>query len=132
MSFVLDTDIITGFLKNHAAVCQHVYQHAADLYMSAISVYEVERWLLRPKAPLYLGQAFLTFQRRLHILDVNEPVAHQAAMLGRQFQRAGGRLQITDLLIAATALEHRFTLVTHAMPQASSIPGLNAIDCYRP
>jgi hypothetical protein len=46
----------------------------------------------------------------LHWLEVSVDVARRAARIGFDLERAGQRVPATDLLIAATAIEHAHTL----------------------
>jgi tRNA(fMet)-specific endonuclease VapC len=124
MNFLLDTDIITAYLRGDRAALRRVSQNVGQLRLSVASVTEVELWLFRRRAPVRYGQAFLTLQQYLRILDVTEPIAHRAAMIASDLRRRGHRIGFADLQIAATALEHGLTLVAHRAPQFTLIPGL--------
>lgn len=57
------------------------------------------------------------------ILGVNDPVIHEAVRL-RQLRKMG----LADALIAATALVHQMTLVTHNTRDFARIDGLSVVD----
>ena len=51
MSFLLDTDICSAFLKGDHRVGNRVIQYGGRLHVSAITVAELFTWALRSKAP---------------------------------------------------------------------------------
>lgn len=64
----------------------------------------------------------------VHVLDVNDSVAREFGRLRGTLLDAGKPPPFADLLIAATAMVHNFTLVTHNPADFSSIPGLRLED----
>lgn len=65
---------------------------------------------------------------RIEILPVDEAVAEQAADLMAAVHQRGRSRSTEDLLIAATGLVYRLTLVTHNVRDFSDIPGLRVED----
>src|SRR5262245_25007382 len=51
MSFLLDTDICSAYLKNDPNVVLKVMLHFGGLHISTITVGELMTWALRAKAP---------------------------------------------------------------------------------
>jgi predicted nucleic acid-binding protein len=51
MSFLLDTDICSAYLKNDAVVVRRVMLHYGGLNVSVITVGELLTWALRTNAP---------------------------------------------------------------------------------
>jgi predicted nucleic acid-binding protein len=105
-------------------------QHAGQLFLSVISITEAETWLVQQATRQ--AQAWFALERTLTLIDVNEPIAHRAAMLGNDLRRRGHRMGLADLLIAATALVRGLTLVTRSMARFQLITGLNVVDWSRP
>ncbi|HZY84202.1 MAG TPA: type II toxin-antitoxin system VapC family toxin [Gemmataceae bacterium] len=128
MSHLLHTDTCASMIRDVPAVRNHSALHPAGLFVSAVSLTGLEIWLLRPKTPLRHRTEYFNFQQRVAILDVTEPIAHRAAMIDSAVRMQGQRLGLADLLIAATALEQRLTLVTHSTGRFASVPGLTVLD----
>jgi predicted nucleic acid-binding protein len=78
--------------------------------------------------PLRLQSRFLTFLQTVTLIDVNEAIAHRAAMIGNGLRRQRQRFGFADILIAATALEKGWTLVTRTSQSFANISGLTIID----
>jgi len=128
MSYLLHTDTCVSIIRNAQPMQQHFTQALPATQVSVISVTGLELWLLRPRTPLRYRQAFFAFQQLVTLVDVNEPIAHRAAMLAHSFRSQGRRIGLADLLIAASAVENQWTLVTHSTSRFTNIPGLTIID----
>jgi predicted nucleic acid-binding protein len=128
MSFLLDSNTCVAVVRNAPLVSGRCAQHRGSLYLSTVSVTEVTGWLLRARTPIRYGQVFLALVANLMLLDVTEPIAHRAAMIGSWLRQRNQRLGLADLLIAATALEHNLTLVTRSPRSFIAIPGLVVIN----
>ena len=115
--YILDTDVLSALRKrerNPEVARWLVGQRVTDLYLSVVSVGEIERGLAAVKGrdPAFAAQLedWLDALLRLHgdhILPVDLSVARRWGQLSQQIGHAG-----PDLLIAATALEHGLTVVT--------------------
>ena len=115
--FLIDTDVLSALRKRkrHPEVAQWIEkQRSADLYLSVVSVGEIERGIERQQRrdpvhahalAAWLDSLLALYGER--ILAVDLPAA-------RRWGRLSGRLghDGADLLIAATALEHGLTVVT--------------------
>lgn len=115
--YLVDTDVLSALRKTdrHPAVAEWMSrQRTADVYLSAVSIGEIERGIFRQQRrdPTFAGDlaawldtVLAVYGERVLVVDV--PVA-------RRWGRLCGAIghQGTDLLIAATALEHGLTVVT--------------------
>ena len=115
--FLLDTDVLSALRRRDrcpAAVRWLAAQPTADLYLSVITVGEVEREISRQQGrdpasarelAHWLDRVLAWYGER--ILDVDVPTA-------RRWGQLSGALgyDSADLIIAATALEHGLTVVT--------------------
>jgi tRNA(fMet)-specific endonuclease VapC len=133
--YVLDTDILTLFQRNHAAVMAHVAEHSSDeIAISVITVEEqLSGWysqLRKAKDPEKLAWAYrrlaanVRFLASVHILDFELGAVKRY----QEMKRLRLKVRKLDLQIAATALEHGGIVVTRNIRDFRSIPGLTIED----
>lgn len=132
MSFLLDTDICSAHLKGDGRVWQKVIQHSGQLHVSTITVGELFTWALRRGVSPQRRQTLQDFLRDVTTLDVTEAVGEKFGELRAGLLDAGQGTPELDLLIAATALVHDLTLVTHNVQDFTSVPGLRIQDWLSP
>lgn len=132
MSFLLDTDICSAYLKGDHRVGNRVIQYGGRLYVSAITAGELYTWVLRAKTSPRRLTDLLAFFRDVEILDVNESVARQFGEIRASLLDAGLSSPDMDLLNAATALAHGLTMVTHNTQDYAAVPGLILADWLNP
>jgi len=111
MSFVVDADICSAYLKAHP-------------YVSVITVAELTIWECRANAPAKPAQDVQDLLKNVTILEIAGDVARQFGKIQAALMDAGQLAPEMDLLIAATALIHGYTLLTHNTQDYASIPGL--------
>ena len=117
MSYLLDTVILSELRKRNRnpEVVRWVQNiRASDLFLSVVSVGEVERGIARqkhnrPEFAASLAEWLETVLRHYgdRILTINVAVARRWGQLSAQLGHDSA-----DLLIAATAMEHGLTVVT--------------------
>lgn len=115
--FLLDTDVLSAHRRPErvpAVADWLARQRTVDLHLSVISIGEIERGiaLQRPRDPDF-ARALATWLDRLLLLHGDRLIGIDAGTARRWGQLSasighGG----SDLLIAATALEHGLTVVT--------------------
>jgi predicted nucleic acid-binding protein len=131
MSFLLDTDICSAHIRRPAGLAHRFFQHAGRLWISAVTLAE-----LHAGAQMVGSSRILTSIRDLRtdvgLLDFNEPCAEEFGRLRGVLHRSGLAVNPPDLMIAATALVHSFTLVTHNTAHFQNIPGLRLEDWLLP
>jgi tRNA(fMet)-specific endonuclease VapC len=128
MSFLLDTDICSAYLKGDHRVGNRVIQHGGRLHVSAITAAELFTWALRSKASPSRLQGLLELLDGVTLLDVDRTVAKKFGEI-RSHQLDGGlSTPQMDLLIAATAMTHNLTLVTHNIGDFANVPDLEITD----
>lgn len=115
--FLIDTDVLSALRRRERhseAVRWLEAQRTADLYLSAVTIGEIERGIAQQQRrdPSFARELSIWLDRVLawygdRILDVDVPTA-------RRLGRLSGDLghDRADLIIAATALEHGLTVVT--------------------
>ena len=133
--FLLDTDVLSALRRrerNHGAVRWVEAQRTADIYISVVTVGEIERGIAQQQQrnPSFAQELALWLDRVLawysdRILSVDTATARRWGQLSATLGNDGA-----DLLIAATALEHGLTVVTrnvrHFAP--TGVPVLNPLE----
>lgn len=115
--YLIDTDVLSALRRpdrNPEIVAWVSAQRAADLYLSVVTVGEIERGIARERTrnPGFADRlgTWLDNLLRLYsarILPVDTSVARRWGQLARRHGHGKA-----DLFIAATALEHGLTVVT--------------------
>lgn len=132
MSFLLDTDICSAFLKGDRKVWQKFTQYMGRLRISVVTAAELHAWSLRAKASQSLRQGVINFLNNLPVLAVDLAVAEHFGQIRAAQLDQGQRTPGMDLLIASTALVHGLTLVTHNTNDYKHIPNLRVDDWLTP
>ena len=115
--FLIDTDVLSALRKRkrHPEIAQWIEkQRSADLYLSVVSVGEIERGIERQQRrdpvhahalAIWLDSVLALYRERILALDLSAAGwwCRLSGFLGHEG---------ADLLIAATALEHGLTVVT--------------------
>ncbi len=136
--YLIDTDVLSALRRpgrNPDIVAWVSAQRAADLYLSVVTVGEIERGIARERTrdPGFADRlgAWLDNFVRLYadrVLPIDTSVARRWGLL-----TGGHRHDSADLLIAATALEHGLTVVTrdvrHFEPTGVAVLDPSAQPC---
>ena len=130
MSFLLDTDTCSAHLKQRGSVTNRFAQHLGSLHVSVITVGELMTWAMRSNAPPRRIQGVQSLLNDVTILEVTEVVGIQFGKLRAGLLDAGRPTPEMDLWIAATALVHGLTVITHNVRDFAHIPGLNSDDWF--
>jgi predicted nucleic acid-binding protein len=128
MSFLLHLDACVAYLRRRRWVVHHASQHRRQLHVAAVTITELELWLVRATTPsryLFRYQALL---QDLIVLPVDDAIAHRAAAIGSRLRSQRRTVPIPALLVAGTAVVHGFTLVTRQGTTFAGIPGLSVVD----
>ncbi len=132
MSFLLDTDTCSAHLKRPAGLTSRMVQHAGRLHVSILTVGELLTWAGRRDAPLRRQEGIGEFLGEVETIPVGEKVAKVFADLRARQLDAGRLTPSIDLWIAATAIAHGLTLVTHNTRDYEQVPGLVLTDWIVP
>jgi predicted nucleic acid-binding protein len=132
MSFLLDTDTCSAHLKQKGNLTHKFLQYMGRLHVSVITVGELYTWALRARASPQRLNDLRDFLDDVQVLEVSEDIARRFGELRAAFLDVGGYVPEMDLLIGATALVHKLTVVTHNVQDYTSIPGLALDDWLVP
>ncbi len=128
MSFLVDTDICSAYMKGDRHVWQRFMQYTGQLHASAITAGELFTWALRSNASPKRLQTLLDLLNDVTVLDVTADVSRKFGELRAALLDAGHDTPDMDLLISATALVRGLTLVTHNVRDFANVPGLTVLD----
>jgi len=128
MSFLVDTDICSAHLRNVRSVSSRFLQNSGGLYLSVVSLGELYTWVLRSNAAARHSQGLVALLSDMTVLDVDHEVARRFGEVRARLLDRGQPVSGMDLLIAATALVHGLTMVTHNTRHFVNIPGLSVED----
>ena len=132
MSFLLDTDICSAYLKNDRHVIGKVMLHFGGLSISVVTVGELLAWGLRAKAPASRLQGIQNLLAAASVIDVDSSIAQKYGEIRAPLLDQGLDPGPMDLLNAAIALVHNMTMVTHNLADYVIVPGLVIDDWMLP
>lgn len=115
MRFMLDTNII-AYAKNNRpeSVLQRLMQYQPeDLYISAITLAELEFGVCKSSRPDQNRLALLLFLSRIAVLPFDAEAAREYGDIRADLTRKGTLIGANDLLIAAHARSLGLTLITN-------------------
>ena len=132
--FLLDTDMLSALRRrerNPEAVHWVATQRISDLYLSVVTVGEIERGITRQQRrdpsfaqelALWLDRVLAWYSDRILLVDV--ATARRWGQLSATLGHDGA-----DLIIAATALEHGLTVVTRNVRhfEPTGVPTVNPL-----
>jgi tRNA(fMet)-specific endonuclease VapC len=125
--WVLDSNTISFYFRGDPQVVSRLQAlPPAQIGVPAIVEYELRYGLLRlaPEATTPRLAALATLLQPMQKLPFDSECAAHAARIRAELEAAGTPIGPHDTLIAATALRHQATLVTHNVREFSRVPGL--------
>jgi len=126
VSFLLDTDICSAHLKH--GISNRFLQYTGRLHISTITLGELYAWAMRAAAPPKRLQGLREMLNDVRVLEVTVEVAEKFGNIQAGLLDTGKPAPGMDLMIAATALVHDLTLVTHNTQDFTDIPDLRIVD----
>lgn len=128
--YVLDTSTISDYLRANQGIINHFRQTSFKLiYTTSISKFELEYGLnKKPKLRQAYGQQLELLFGQIGHLEFDGDCAIVAAQIKYQLLQAGTPISIEDLIIAAIAKYHNFTVVTSNTKHFKKIAGLKIED----
>ena len=129
MKYLLDSNALSVWARRCSpSFLKHLFTvPPTDLCISSVVEMEVLFGMELNSKFSYLP-AMQALLRELPVLTFNSASALQAAKIRAQLQRAGRPIGGYDVLIAATALVHNLTVVTHNTREFSRVAGLLVED----
>jgi tRNA(fMet)-specific endonuclease VapC len=125
MSYLVDTDVVANWLKGRQAEITLLTSLARQgLAISLITYGEIYDGIYYGRNPQNSEHAFLQFLRGVDVLPLNRRIMKRFAHNRGYLRRTGNIIGDPDLLIAATALHHDLTVVTHNVKDFQRVPDL--------
>lgn len=128
MSFLLDTNICSAYLKGDGRVFDRFIQHSGGLSTSTIVAGELYSWVFRARTKPDHLQGLVSLLSDLRVLPVDHEVARTFGQVRASLLDQGRPTPEIDLLIASTALTYDLTLVTHNVQDFAHMPDLRIED----
>jgi tRNA(fMet)-specific endonuclease VapC len=132
MSFLLDSDICSAYLKGNPNVQSRFLQYGGRLHVSVITVGELFSGVLSTRASPRLLPGLFAMLNDMTILEVTYDVAYMFGMIRAPLLDRGLPAPGLDMTIADTALVHGLTLSTHNTQDFANVPGLSLVDWLAP
>ena len=132
MSFLVDTDTCSAYLKGDRRVYSRFQQHTGQLHVATITAAELFTWALRRQSPPSRLADLLAFPGDMVPLEFDLTVARKFGEIRSQQLDQGNLTPEMDLMIAATALAHGLALVTHNTQDFAQVPRLSLQDWLLP
>src|SRR4051812_31201818 len=124
MSFLLDTDICSAYLKGNRHVFNRFVQHSGGLHVSTVAMGELYTWGHRSASAAKRLADIADFLAGVTVVPVSLDVSLEFGRSRAAQMDAGVGMDAADLLIACTAIVHDFTLVTHNVKHFEPVRGL--------
>ena len=130
MIFLPDTNAcITLLRQRHAKlIARWRAVKASEVALCSVVVYELRHGAERSSNPIAEHAKLDAFLAPFTSLPFDDAAARKCAEIRRELERSGSSIGPHDLQIAAIALQHGLTLVTHNTGEFSRIPGLRWED----
>jgi tRNA(fMet)-specific endonuclease VapC len=132
LSFLLDTDTCSAYVKGNPLVFNRFVQYGGGLAISTITLGELLTWALRAKAPPKRLQDVQDLLKLVGVHDVTPAVARKFGELRAALFDAGTPGAEMDLFNGSVALVHNLTMVTHNTKDYANISGLVLEDWMVP
>lgn len=130
MTFLPDTNACIVLLRQRHPQLTARWQAttASEVVLCSVVVYELRHGAERSSNPLREHVKLDEFLAPFVSLPFDDLCARRCAAIRRVLERTGSVIGPHDLQIAAIALNHDLTLVTHNTREFSRIPGLRLDD----
>jgi len=134
MTYLLDTNVWVAFLRDsHSPVVPRLRAvRPEEVRVCSVVIAELHYGCLCSAKPELNRGKVESLTRPYSSLPFDDAAAEQFASLRRHLESRGAPIGPYDLQIAAIALAHGCTLVTHNTQEFSRVPGLSVEDWEQP
>jgi len=129
--FLLDTNTVIDYFRGKGKVAENLLAlPPSEIALPAVVVYEVWVGVLGSQNAPRRQVQFGRFLSVVPVVALDAEVAQRAGQLRHALERRGAGIGPIDTLIAATALAHNATLVTHNVKEFNRVPGLTLANWH--
>ena len=132
MSFLLDSDICSAYLRRPGSLFTRFIQHAGRLWISTITLSDLYTWAYKQNDPAVILSKVHDLLQDAQVLPFYDTCALELGKTRGSLLRRGVMVGPVDLMIGTTALVHNLTMVTHNTTDFQNIPGLRLEDWLTP
>lgn len=132
MSHLLDTNICSAHFRRPGGLAHRFIQYGGGLFVPTIVLGELYSGAYHVPNPASLLQSIADLLSDVQVLDFDHACAEEFGKVRGALLQQGISVPTTDLMIAAVALVHNFTLVTNNTADFQNIPGLRLDDWLTP
>lgn len=127
MKYLLDAGTLSAALRGRLPVVLKLAELGpGEVAMSVLSRMQVEIGLRsQPRAQARYARLLKTLSESVRVVDFGAAEAQQAATLGAYLESGGERIGPMELMLAAQAMTHRYTLVAEDLAPYRMVTGLN-------
>jgi tRNA(fMet)-specific endonuclease VapC len=123
--FLLDTDTIIYSLKGNLAVKKALGEHLRDpMGVSVVTLMELYYGAHKSRKMVANLARIRAIENAFEIIPISQEAALTFGELKATLEKQGIPLDDFDLILAASALTHNFTLVTNNVKHFDRVPGL--------
>jgi tRNA(fMet)-specific endonuclease VapC len=132
MSHLLDTNICAAHFRRPAGLAHRFMQYGGGLFVPAIVLGELYTGAYHVDDPAPLLGKISDLLNDVAVLPFDNDCAERFGKERGGLLRRGITVPTADMMIAAVALVHDLTLVTHNVADFHAVPGLRLVDWLAP
>src|SRR5262249_4332531 len=132
MTHLLDTNICSAHMRRPGGLAHRFFQYAGRLAISTVVLAELYSGAYKHPNPPKLLALIADLLQEVGVLDFDSACAEEFGKVQGGLLKQGITVAETDLMIAAAALAHNLTLVTHNTADFQKIPSLRLDDWLIP
>ena len=132
MIYLLDTDTCSGHMRRPAKLAHRFIQYAGQLAIPTVVLGELYTGAYHHPQPARLLVLINDLLQEVTVLDFDSAAAEQFGRTRGALLQQGIQIATADLMIAAVAMVHNMTLVTHNTADYQDISGLRLEDWLIP
>jgi len=132
VSHLLDTNICAAHFRRPGGLAHRFMQYSGGLFVPTVVLGELYAGAYHGSQPAPLLQKIADLLDDVAVLDFDHACAERFGKERGGLLQQGISVPTADLMIAAVALVHNLTLVTHNTADFQKIPGLRLDDWLIP
>jgi tRNA(fMet)-specific endonuclease VapC len=131
VKYLLDTNTLIYFFKNQGRVAEALLAcNSKEVGIASLVYYELKVGIAKSQSPQKRLEQLNALVDQINVLPFSIKEADAAALIRANLEQKGLPIGPLDTLIAATAVTHQCTLITHNTAEFSRVSGLQLQDWY--